>query len=124
MIIVKKCPHCGGERINKDGIVANKQRYYCRDCKKRFREGEDRRVKYTNDQKMLAIKLYTKNMGIRSIVRTLNTSSTLVMKWLKNVGKSIKDKIDKVKSNTSDNIDEENIKILECDEIETYLKKT
>ena len=75
--------------------------------------------------------MYLENVSIRSIERLEGVSEPLILKWIKKMGKEIKNKfnesINKIKDNIN-NIDEkdikkENIEILEIDEIVTYIKK-
>lgn len=114
-----KCKYCGSDRINKMSIIRNKQRYLCRDCKRTFREGKDKRKKYSEDFKIEAIKWYLENVGIRSIARRLKISASLVSYWIKQFGQIIKDKM----LNAEVPEDIKDIEILEADEIVTYIKK-
>ena len=75
--------------------------------------------------------MYLENVSIRSRERLEGVSEPLILKWIKKMGKEIKNKfnesINKIKDNIN-NIDEkdikkENIEILEIDEIVTYVKK-
>ena len=76
--------------------------------------------------------MYLDNVSIRSIERLEGVSEPLIIKWIKNKGKKIKEElnnnINKLKNNI-DNIDDiniikkDNIEILEIDEIVTYVKK-
>ena len=86
-----KCPYCNSNRINKDGIIKGKQRYLCRDCKRTFRDGVNKRSKYTENDKIKVIKMYLENMGIRSIERLTGITDTTIINWIRkpipNVGK-------------------------------------
>ena len=53
--------------------------------------------------------MYLEGVGIRSIERLENIPNTLVIKWIKDFGKIIKEK--------------KNIEVLEGDELRTYIKK-
>lgn len=128
-----KCKFCGSDRINKRGKQKynGKQRYLCRDCGKIWTDGKDNRLKYSNKKREKVIKMYLENVSIRSIERLEGVSEPLILKWIKKMGKEIKNKfnesINKIKDNIN-NIDEkdikkENIEILEIDEIVTYIKK-
>lgn len=118
------CKHYGGNRLNENGIQGKKQRYYYRDCKRTFREGEDKRKKYNDDFKIEVVKWYLENVGIRSMERRMNVTDTTILRWIKQFGKIVKNKL----YTTADSIDEENFKkenieILEIDELVTYVKK-
>ena len=89
MLIYK---HCGENRIVKVGYVKNKQRYLCRDCGRTFREG-DERERYSLEQKIRVIKLYTDGVGLRSIELAECISTPLLIHWIRNFGKMIREKI-------------------------------
>ena len=100
-------------------------------CGKIWTDGKDNRLKYSNKKREKVIKMYLENVSIRSIERLEGVSEPLILKWIKKMGKEIKNKfnesINKIKDNIN-NIDEkdikkENIEILEIDEIVTYEKK-
>ena len=121
---ISYCSYYNSSKIHKKGIVENKQRYFCRECRRTFREGKDKRIKHTENFKMEVIQWYLENVGIRSISRRMKISVSMVVKWIKKFGKIVKDKL----YETADNIDEndfkkENITVLEIDEIVTYVKK-
>ena len=122
----KICPYCGGGHINKNGNKYSKQRYICRDCKKSFSDS-DNRIKRNVILKELALLLYSSNVSIRSIQRTLNImyntniSISLIPKWIKSSAKLLEFKNkeeQKNKLNGSNN--KQTINILEMDELWTY----
>ena len=76
------CKHCGMMGCNKAGFSKGKQRYKCKSCGKIFSLG-DRRVKYSIEQKMEAIKLYTEGVGLRTIERISYIGSEGLSKMLK-----------------------------------------
>ena len=119
-----KCKYCGSDRINNSGKVNNgNQRYLCRDCKRTF---TITKRKYSEEYKLKIIKMYLENMGIRSIERLEKIPNTTVLKWIRNFGKMIKERLQKeIIDNIPDDIRsiKENIDILEGDEIVTYIKK-
>ena len=65
--------------------------------------------------KRLALEMYLEGLGFRSIGRVLKVSHVSVYNWIKNIGEGIED----LKS-------ENKIKVLELDEMHTYIgsKKT
>jgi len=77
------CRHCGSCSVVKFGIVANKQRYKCKDCGKNSREN-DRRIKYSPQKKLKVLKMYLDNVGIRSIERLEGVSNPLIIRWIRN----------------------------------------
>ena len=87
MIICKKC---GSEQSVKNGIVAGKQRYLCKECGHNFREGDNR----TNDKiaakKALCVLLYAMAKGsFRMMGRILRIDHTLVYRWIRSFGESL-----------------------------------
>ena len=117
-----KCKYCESTRINKNGIVKNgNQRYICRDSKRNFTITIR---KYSNEYKMKIIKMYLENIGIRSIERLEGVPNTTVLKWIRSMGKIVKNKLQEtINSIEEEDMKKENIEILECDEIVTYVKK-
>lgn len=116
-----KCKYCGSHTINNNGKVnGGNQRYLCRDCKKTF---TITKRKYSENKKMKVIKMVLEGIGIRSIERLEKVPNTLILKWIKNFGKIIKEKIIQDANNIPNNIKKEDIEILEGDEIVTYIKK-
>jgi len=84
------CKKCNSDRIIKNGIVANKQRYKCKDCGCNFRIGDER----TNDKiaakKALCYLLYAMAKGsYRMLGRILNIDHTLVYRWIRSFGESL-----------------------------------
>ena len=76
------CKKCRSERVVKSGIVAKKQRYFCKDCRCNFREGDNR----INDKvivgRALCTMLYAMAGGNHQIIaRILNIDQTLVHRW-------------------------------------------
>lgn len=129
---VIKCKYCGS--INcccKYGFYINDnkeriQKYKCKHCNKIFSNKEDTRYKlekYDLNKRKLAITMYINNVGIRSIERILNIPNTLVLNWIKNIGKNIENIINNNKNNIDNNRDNKKINILEMDELYTYVKK-
>jgi transposase-like protein len=119
------CKHCGGNRLNKNGRQGGKQRYLCRDCRRTFREGKDNRVKEIDDKMLRVLKMYRENVGIRSIGRIENIPNTVVLYWLRKMGKMLKKKLEETVAKIDENNlnNKENIEILEIDEIVAHVKK-
>jgi hypothetical protein len=44
-ILLAKCEHCGGERLNGNGTQSGKQRYYYGDYRRTFQEEKDNGIK-------------------------------------------------------------------------------
>lgn len=76
------CPHCGSVSLVKAGIIADIQRYKCKDCGYHFTVTERGKPDW---MKRMAIHLYIEGMSIRKIARILNVSDVAVGKWLQPV---------------------------------------
>ena len=112
------CKHCGESKLVKNGIVKSKQRYFCKSCGRTCRDG-DEREKYTIEQKIRVIKLYTDGVSMRSIERAEGVSTPLLIHWIRNFGKMLREKI----STTPIPNHAKDIEILEMDELFTYYQK-
>jgi transposase-like protein len=112
------CKYCGSEGVVKDGVVKGKQRYLCRKCNRTSRCG-DNRERYSMEERLQVMKLYTEGVGIRAIERITGVPAPLLVHWVRNFGKMIKEKL----LNTGVPDDVKEIEILEVDELFTYYKK-
>jgi transposase-like protein len=82
------CKRCKSEKWVKNGIVRGKQRYKCKSCQCNFVQGDIRKDKNMDKQK-LALHLYLENMGFRAIGRVLGVSNVTILNWVRNMGKFI-----------------------------------
>lgn len=112
------CKHCGEKEYVKAGFSKRKQRYECKACGKIFSEG-DRREKYSIEQKIRVMKLYTDGVGLRTIERAEGVSTPLLIHWIRKLGKMVKQHL--VSAEIPESAKE--IAILEIDELFTYYKK-
>jgi len=112
------CKYCAAEDVVKDGLVKGKQRYFCKNCTRTFRYGDDRE-KYSIEQKVRIVKLYTDGVGMRTIERSEGISVPLLIYWVRNFSKMIREKI----STASIPDDAKEIEILEMDELFTFYQK-
>ena len=109
---MKNCPKCKSTNFRKDGIVKQKQRYFCKECNYRFTvEHVGKPIKLKRD----ALILYLEGLGFRSIGRFLKVSHVAVFNWIKSFGQAI----DELRSSNE-------IEVVEIDEMHTYIesKKT
>jgi transposase-like protein len=90
-----KYKFCGSSHVNKKSKQKcnGKQRYICRECKKVWTEGQNDRIKHSEEKKVTAIKMYLENMGIRSIERALKACNSQIIGWIKKYGGQIKEQI-------------------------------
>ena len=84
------CKQCGSDRAVKNGVVAGKQRYCCKDCGFNFREGDNRANDRIAARKALCILLYAMAKGsFRMMGRLLGVSHTLIYRWIREYGESL-----------------------------------
>ena len=109
---MENCPKCNNNNIRKDGIVKQKQRYLCKDCKYHFTV---ECVGKPENLKRDALILYLEGLGFRSIGRFLKVSHVAVFNWIRRFGGML-DELRNTKK----------IEVVEIDEIHTYIssKKT
>ena len=77
-----QCPHCGSNRLPKDGHSRGKQTYRCRLCDYRFTPDGNRHY-YSEKVKEQAIDMYGEGMAIAAISRVLEVKLGTVYQWVK-----------------------------------------
>lgn len=81
------CPHCNSKHIIKNGTTKNKkQQFYCKCCKKRFIDYYSNKA-YIRDVNKHIVILIKEGVGIRSIARLLQISTTTVLKRILTIAK-------------------------------------
>ena len=84
------CKNCKSAQVRKNGIVAGKQRYRCKECGLNFREGDKRTNENVAARKALCILLYSMAKGsFRMIGRILGIDHSLVYRWIQEFGYSL-----------------------------------
>ena len=79
---VHRCPHCGGERLQKNGHAENKaQRAKCVDCQRTFIL-EPKGPRYDEKFKDQVPSAYQDKMSIRGLKRTFGVCYQTVVKWV------------------------------------------
>ena len=80
--MIDKCPKCAGETFSKAGLIADKQRFKCKDCGYHFTVGKDGK---SIDPQIVkrALQLYLEGMSYREIETVLGVSHVSVMNWVK-----------------------------------------
>lgn len=76
------CPKCDTEDLIKSGIVKDRQRYKCKNCKYSFtvlKDGKNIDPYYV----IKALQLYIEGVTFREIERILGISHVSVMNWVK-----------------------------------------
>jgi transposase-like protein len=112
-----KCPECGSNHINKNGIKKGKQNHICVTCGRQFIDFTQRSIRgYSDEIKRECLKMYVNGMGFRAIERVKEVNHTTIMGWVKKVGELLPD------SYEGESIPE----VGELDELQTFIgsKKT
>ena len=110
------CKYCGSDRLVKNGFIQGLQRYKCRGCGRNPRAG-DRRERYDNRTRALAVSMYLNNCGFRSIGRVLDVPFQLVHRWIGRAGEIVE------KAVAEQQFEQKEIAILEMDELYTFIQK-
>jgi len=108
------CPKCSSNNNCKDGFVLGRQRYLCKNCRRRYSVNKKSDVKSIETRK-LALQMYLEGLGFRAIGRVLGINYATVYYWVKEWGS-------KVSLPKSDTV----VEVIELDEMHTYVgsKKT
>jgi transposase len=84
------CKKCGSEKAVKNGVVAGKQRFKCKECGYNFREGDERTNEKIAAKKALCILLYAMAKGsYRMMGKLLKIDHTQVYRWIRAYGESL-----------------------------------
>jgi len=118
-----ECQFCKSDNIVRNGFVKNKgenkQRFFCKSCKKTFYK--DAELNYIRNPKVivLAIDLYMKGLSLRKITDTLNQFFSVkihhetVRRWITKFTASMNNYVNQFKPELSEawHLDEQNIKV-------------
>ena len=84
------CKKCGSEKVVRNGVVAGKQRYRCKECGYNFREGDGRTSEKVLAKKALCVLFYAMGKGsFRMLGRILKIDHALVYRWIRAFGESL-----------------------------------
>ena len=84
------CKHCGAEEAVKNGIVAGKQRYHCKQCGYNFREGDGRTGEKFDARKALCILLSAMAKGSSQMMQDIpNPKHDMVHNWMQAFGEKL-----------------------------------
>jgi transposase-like protein len=111
-----ECKHCHSCEVVKNGTQDGKQRYKCKNCGKVFRDSPP---KHSLEVKMAAIRMHVNCVGNRAAGRILGVHHSVIGYWIKKMGQSIKE----IFHQKIEEIQDKDIRILEEDELFTYVKK-
>lgn len=79
---ITACPKCKNEKLLKSGIIKDRQRYFCKQCKYYFtveKEGKSIDPYYV----IKALQLHIEGVTYREIERLLGVSHVSVLNWVK-----------------------------------------
>jgi transposase-like protein len=79
-----KCIFCGNLSAVKDGIVCGKQRYKCKECKKKFRIGAREGLK-SKDLRVKIVRSYINGVGFRAISRIFEIPLSTIFYFIKRI---------------------------------------
>ena len=78
------CTHCSSVRCVKHGFVRGKQRYWCKDCERRFVAGDLRFKESLVAKRALAVTLYSLAKGSFNMLgKIFGVSRSLAYRWVK-----------------------------------------
>ena len=104
-----KCPKCNNA-VNKNGLVAGKQRWKCKSCGFQFTRTIPRGR--SAEIKIWAVLLYLNGMSMNSIAKLLKVSTPAVLKWIKKFAQENYEKPEPSK-----------VTVMELDEMWHYTKR-
>ncbi len=82
------CTRCSSSEVIRKGKQNNKQRFYCKDCKKYFQTDYTYQA-YKPETNLLLVNLLKEGCGIRSISRVLKISKNTVLSRMLKISKQI-----------------------------------
>ena len=108
------CPTCQSIEKVKNGLIKGIQRYKCKSCGCNYTVSHQAQQE-KEKKRRFALSLYLEGLGFHSIGRLLGVSHVAVLKWVRRYGREL----DTIRN-------PRNCKIMELDEMHTYLgnKKT
>jgi transposase-like protein len=106
-----QCPKCSSGKRIKSGIIKERQRYKCKECRYNYTVELKSTAKPLSLKKQ-ALHLYLEGLGFRSIGRILGVSNVSVLKWIRSFGKEV----EKLAAENKEN------ELVEVDEMHTYIE--
>ena len=94
-----QCTHCGYSKYVKNGKTKGIQRYKCKKCNRSF---GDKVRKFTYSEKEQFLDLYLSGLGVRSTTKIIGCSHPLILRWIKQFAKVIKEELQLVATNLED----------------------
>ena len=79
---------------------------------------KDRREKYSRKQRLAAVTLFRKGLSLRSIAEVIGANNVIVLYWIRNIGKFIKNTVLSAAVQSS-----KELEVIEIDELWHYVQK-
>ena len=79
---------------------------------------KDRREKYSAKQRLAAVTLFRKGLSLRSIAEVIGANNVIVLYWIRNIGKFIKNTVLSAAVQSS-----KELEVIEIDELWYYVQK-
>jgi transposase-like protein len=79
-----KCPKCDNKKFLRDGIVNNKQRFYCKLCNYHYTVSQ--RKQKPLSYKRIALALHIIGLSNRKIKQVIGVSDVSIMNWINKYG--------------------------------------
>ena len=120
------CKYCGSERLKKDGVRNGVQKWRCKECNRSHGE-IDRRSRYDEKIKKMALTIYLEGNGFRQTARILSEMfgkkiwHQRVFEWIKQAG--LKAEEEQKAQEKQEVKEDKKVEILEMDELFTFVKK-
>lgn len=87
-----ECKNCKSEKIVRNGIVRQKQRYRCKECGYNFVEGDGRTNEKIAAKKAMCVILYSLGKAsYNMLAHIFDTWPSLVYRWIKDAGAKLPD---------------------------------
>ncbi len=116
------CKDCNLKTIKRGFTSLKKQKFLCKNCKKSYTEGDDKRKKYDEKIIQTAFILFNEGNNYRRIARILSKIFNQKI-YYQTIIKWIQKKVDEMPEKVSKNATSSDIEIVEMDELWTFFKK-
>ena len=111
-----QCTHCGSTTYVKNGSKDGIQQYKCKECGRSF---SDKPRKFSYKDKERFLDMYLNNVGIRKAARFMGCSSSMPVRWVRELANNLRKQLHKAGIQLDTKIPD----IIEMDEIYTRVKK-
>ena len=111
-----QCTHCGSINYVKNGSKDNIQQYKCKECGRSF---SDKPRKFSYKDKERFLDMYLNNMSIRETARFMGCSSSMPVRWAKELTNNLRKQLYKAGTQLDTKIPD----IIKMDEIYARIKR-